>query len=475
MPPSFSTPVISRRALLAGSLAASLSTRVQAGPSPAATGTLPTIAEMEAHTRALATAFPGLVETRVLGTSRTGRPIELISIGSGPRSALLVGAPHPNEPIGCATVERLMDMLVRDAGLRDSLGYRWHFIKAIDIDGIALNEGWLKKPLTPRNYFHDFFRPAFNEQPEYTFPMALPGYRFDRATPENLCWQAAIDHTRPTLQCSLHGADSGGVFYALNRNIPELVRALASQPVDAGLTLSTVGEPFSGMEPLGPGVFGFPDFKQEIQAALSAGLPATDAWHAGSSSTDYAAERYGTLSMICEVTLWDDERLRDTRLSGFSMKDIISRQIGINTETSSLLGRWLPDLRTRANTSDERALLAALEEAAITALRQNGRFAPMLAENKEWSTALSVQIYACIEMTLRLVGLRAFATMAHLCRLILARQTDSNIRTAAQEVSKALDAHLDRLDQEVTLSAPPLHVPVGIQIQALLTAARLVK
>lgn len=472
MPTSF--PGISRRALLAGGLAAGLSTRLRASTPSAAPGTLPTIAEMEAHTRALAAAFPELVETRVLGTSRMGRPIELVSIGSGSKSALMVGAPHPNEPIGCATVEQLMDMLVRDAGLRESLGYRWHFIKAIDIDGIALNDGWLKKPLTPRNYFHDFFRPAFNEQPEYTFPMTLPGYSFDRSTQENLSWQAALDHTRPTLQCSLHGADAGGVFYGLSRNIPELVRALSGQPVEAGVTLSTVGEPFAGMQPLGPGVFGFPDFKQEIRAALSAGLPATDAWSAGSSSTDYAAERYGTFSMICEVTLWDDDRLRDSHSSGFSMKDILLRQIAVNTETLALLTRWLPDLRRQSETSDERALLASLEEAATTAARQNSRFRPMLQANKEWNKPLSLQIYACIEMTLRLVGLRPFGSMAHLCRLILAHRTDPKIGTVAQQVALILDTHLDRLDREAPLRALPLHVPVGIQVQALLTAARLV-
>jgi hypothetical protein len=473
MPTSF--PGISRRALLAGSLAAGLSTRLHASTAPAAPGTLPTIAEMEAHTGTLAAAFPDLVETRVLGTSRTGRPIELVSIGSGPKSALMVGAPHPNEPIGCATVERLMDMLVRDTGLRDSLGYRWHFIKAIDIDGIALNEGWMKKPLTPRAYFHDFFRPAFDEQPDYTFPMKTPGYTFDRSTPENRCWQAALDYTRPTLQCSLHGADSGGVFYILSRNIPELVRALSSQPAEAGVTLSTVGEPFAGMAPLGQGVFGFPDFEQEIQAALSAGLPATDAWHAGSSSADYAAERYGTFSMICEVTLWDDDRLRDSRLSSFSIKDILLRQIAVNAETLALLNRWLPDLRRHSETSDERALLSALIEAATTAARQNSRFGPLLEANKEWSELLSIQMYACIEMTLRLVGLRPFGSMAHLCRLILTRRTETNISAAAQMVAQVLEAHFDRLDREAPLRALPLEVPVGIQVQALLTAARLVR
>lgn len=37
-----------------------------------------------------------------LGHSSGGRPIPLLSFGEGPQSALIVGAPHRNEPTGCS-------------------------------------------------------------------------------------------------------------------------------------------------------------------------------------------------------------------------------------------------------------------------------------------------------------------------------------------------------------------------------------
>jgi hypothetical protein len=57
-----------------------------------------------------------------VGASAEGRPIELLSIGNGRRPALLVGVPHPNEPIGTLTFEFLCRLFCEDAALREGLG-----------------------------------------------------------------------------------------------------------------------------------------------------------------------------------------------------------------------------------------------------------------------------------------------------------------------------------------------------------------
>ena len=69
----------------------------------------PTVEEMEACPRKLAADG---IDVRTLGKSRSGRPIDLVSIGDGPLSALIVDAPHPNEPAGCATTELLIERLL---------------------------------------------------------------------------------------------------------------------------------------------------------------------------------------------------------------------------------------------------------------------------------------------------------------------------------------------------------------------------
>src|SRR6185295_1805111 len=80
-----------------------------------------TLEELGASSRALAAEFPGLTRLETVGASREGRPIELLTVGHGRRPVLLVGVPHPNEPIGTLTLEFLTRLLCEDEELRRRL------------------------------------------------------------------------------------------------------------------------------------------------------------------------------------------------------------------------------------------------------------------------------------------------------------------------------------------------------------------
>jgi len=108
--------------------------------------------ELHASSRRLVQEYPDLASIRAVGQTRRGDPIELLSIKGGPQQAFVFGGPHPNEPIGTMTLEYLTRRLCQDEALRRELGFTWHFIKAIDADGMRLNEGWFKGPFTPTNY-----------------------------------------------------------------------------------------------------------------------------------------------------------------------------------------------------------------------------------------------------------------------------------------------------------------------------------
>jgi hypothetical protein len=98
---------------------------------------LPLVEELEAERMVEAAQLRGLAKITRLGSSAGGRLIDMISVGEGRRAALIVGAPHANEPIGCLTIQRLLKRLGSDPHLRDHSGYRWHLIPAIDNDGNA--------------------------------------------------------------------------------------------------------------------------------------------------------------------------------------------------------------------------------------------------------------------------------------------------------------------------------------------------
>lgn len=354
------TPRLSRRGLLTG-LAA-----LAAWPAFGGSGEgveLPLAADLEGRTLTRRLRIAGQARVERLGMSRAGRPIDLISIGRGSRAVLIVGAPHANEPIGCATIVRLLERLAHSRMLREKSDWRWHFIPAIDIDGIALNEGWFRGARTFDRYLRDFYRPPFRLQPEYAFPLDRPGYRFTQETPESQCWRSALDHIRPQLQCSLHGADTGGSFFLASGCRPGLCATLAALPARSDITLNTVGEAGAGLRRLAPGVFTFPDIDSMIDKAVAAHTPPEDVWDAGDSSAGYSSKRYGTFNMTCEVPLWRDGRERDPHDSGRTLAEVIGEEIDLLRADEKMLGPFLPSLRATATGSRAAALFASVEGA----------------------------------------------------------------------------------------------------------------
>jgi len=406
----------------------------------------------------------GRVRVRQLGFSRAGRPIPLLSVGDGPNSALIVGAPHPNEPTGCLTVLAMLDGLARTTVFEQAPGWEWHFIPAVDIDGIALNQGWFHEPpeLTP--YLAHFYRPPFRLQPEYSFPIELPGYRFDAETPESACWRRALEITRPRLQCSLHGADTGGSFFLFSAEDPQLAAELAGMPARFGITLNEVGEPLAELSTFQPGVFGFPSVPAIIAEAVSAGAAAQTAWDAGDSSAGFARRQFGTFSMTCEVPLWRDAREGDQAQSGRTLGEVIDERIGQIRQEADAVGRSLPLLEPRIDSFEARALAEALSDAAAAAPGATAGLDTLRPKHSE-----DRQLRRCdlVGFEYGTAGLR---TPAMLLRLASALDADEVVAVA----QPLLDFRLAALREATRLSAVPVAVASDLQLAAILaTAARL--
>ena len=181
-----------------------------------------TVDELDASTFRLAEQYPDRVQVRCVGHSRQGHPIQLIQIGHGRKNALVFACPHPNEPIGALTVDFLTWELAANEALERELDYTWYFIKCIDIDGIKMNEGWFKGPFGITNYMHHYFRPAFRDQVEWTFPVEYKRLKFNSPIPETKVLMELIDTLHPEFMFSLHNLGFGGAYWYLSSDVPEL-------------------------------------------------------------------------------------------------------------------------------------------------------------------------------------------------------------------------------------------------------------
>ncbi len=290
----------------------------------------PTVDGMAAELDELAARHPDLVTLRRIGTSRLGEPIRLATIGSGDRDALVFGGPHPNEPVGFASVRELGRLLCADDTLRDRLGYRWHLIPCVDPDGARLNESWYARPGDREAYARGFYRPAAGEQVEWTFPhRAEPGY-FDRMLPETVALAHAIDTVRPTLQSSLHNGEYGGVFHYVRTDDATLPDRLAEVAGWAGLPPHNAVFEVPDSAVLAPGVLRMPTVEELVRRPDAQAL-------FGAGSGDYAS-RYGTTTIVTEVPYWEDARAADTSPCGRTFGDVVSANLTEMLDVNDTLG-----------------------------------------------------------------------------------------------------------------------------------------
>jgi hypothetical protein len=288
----------------------------------------PTVDEMTAFVDGLARAHPDRVLLRDVGVSRQGEPIRLLTVHNPAAKArvLVIGQPHPNEPIGMATITALLERLVEDPVALAATGAEWHIVPVADPDGTRLNEGWFKGPWTREHYARHFYRPESDQQVEWTFPFSTDAFSTGEPMPETTALMAAIDTVRPTVLASLHNGEMGGGYYYASAGADEgYYRRLGELCLEHGvpLHLGDPETPFSDV--LGPAVFTVPTAQQVYDYLHAVGAdPAGTV--SGRNSMEYAQDVEPSSRGICiELPYWRDDRSEDTSPdpSGKSLREVV--------------------------------------------------------------------------------------------------------------------------------------------------------
>ncbi|MHA6764232.1 M14 family zinc carboxypeptidase [Streptacidiphilus sp. PAMC 29251] len=269
---------------------------------------------MSRSARMLAAAHPDRCRLRRIGTSREGRPLELLSVGrpggpDGPdgRNVLVVAVPHANEPLGGATVlalaEHALAELTRPARANAlTTPTTWNFLLCLDPDGALRHETGPRQRRSLYDHHRHFFRPVTDEQPEWAPSLRSPG----EALPETRALAELIDELRPFLQFSLHGADVDGSWIQLTRDIPGLAAPFAASAADLGIPVA-VGTCDAMYWPSpGPGIYVMPPPGVPESFASQSETAADSTW--------YYPHLYGGVTAIVEVPMWGSPLMSDQSL-----------------------------------------------------------------------------------------------------------------------------------------------------------------
>jgi len=293
-----------------------------------------TVEELDASSKELADEFSE-VSLKRIGESREGRPILCLKIGKGERNALVFAFPHPNEPIGSMTVEFLSRYLAENPDFVREIGFTWYLVKAIDPDGVVLNEGWFKGEFDPVKYAKNFYRPASCEQMEWTFPVEYKRLSFSDPPPETRALMSIIEEVKPDFMYSLHNAGFCGVYFYLTHEIREVFPDLGELVKSEGLPLHQ-GEPESPyINVFSPGFFemiGVQDRYDFFEDNDVENPQELINW--GTSSADYLKtltdERGFTL--VCEMPYFYDPALEDSSLTDEDRRSLVLDKIEFGME-----------------------------------------------------------------------------------------------------------------------------------------------
>lgn len=291
--------------------------------------------ELSARAAALVARHPRDARLRRVGTSRAGTPLWLLSVGHGSRHTLVVAGPHANEPVGGGTVLRLAERALADPRLCEDADVTWNLLLCLDPDGARRNERWLAGPYTLGNYFRNFFRPGFLEQPEW-----LPEGADGAVLPETRALLDVQDELRPFFQCSLHGVDVGGAFVELTRDLPGISRRVAQ--IAARLGVPRELGPYDTLywPRLGPAVYRIPPPRPggRIAAITEAAV----------ESTWFHPHRYGTVTAVVEAPMWGVTSVEKAMPppDGDAVLRAVSRSLRRDTALlAALLARVRPSVR----------------------------------------------------------------------------------------------------------------------------------
>lgn len=189
-----------------------------------------TLEEINKHTMKLRKQYPDIVSVEEIGKSKNGREIYCLKIGDGNKIGLLYGASHPNEPIGTMMLDTFCEILASNENFRKEMNYTWYIVKVTDVDGLCFNEGWFKSKHTISDYQHHFFRPAFEQQVEWSFPIDYKKYHFSKPTPETIALMKLIKNINPDFVYSLHNSGFGGCYWYISDGNLDLFKKLKKIP-----------------------------------------------------------------------------------------------------------------------------------------------------------------------------------------------------------------------------------------------------
>lgn len=418
--------------------------------------------ELEASTDGLL-AGTSQVTAWPAGASRDGHEIRCLDVGRGPLRCVLVGAPHPEEPIGTLVIEHLLPLLA-ETDLAERLGFRFSIVKVADPDGMRLNESWFGEPADLAGFLLRQYRPPFVEQFEWTFPFAYKRYEFTKPLPEARAVMNVAERAPVDLYMGLHNAHYSGGYFYLSHDDATLRGELAQVLADAGIPVHR-GEPeMPYLHAFADGVFEAFDLHDDYEYYARYGTDPAAALQGGSSSDGYVTSLWECFTLTAEVPFFTSPKAGDSAAAGLKRRE--AKERGIELEQG--YAHWLRERYLEAAphltqaSPWQRTLQAWLMETKHDLRAEREMVASERAFDEEASVA---QLFD----SLYLRELGALSRVGHLWSMARAEpEQNEALESVAAAAEQKVRGRVPLLVTAAAISPVPVQTLVRAQLAALL-------
>ena len=435
-----------------------------------------TISELDDSSKKLANDFAN-VELKEIGKSRAGKIIYCLKIGEGKENVLLFAFPHPNEPIGSMTLEFLSNFLAENPEFTKDTGFTWYLVKAIDIDGAILNEGWFKGEFNPLKYAMNYYRPAPSEQVEWTFPASYKKLKFETPPPETQALMHLMEEIEPKFMYSLHNSGFGGVYFYVSRGVGNLFDNLVNFVKGEHLPLH-LGEPEAPyMKKLHDSIFQMFGVQEQYDFVEAKGIENPQEFlKSGTSSFDYLKRITGeeSFTLVCEMPYFYNKSIEDTSLTEFERRDLLLKSLeymkNISKHSNKIFRsiRKFCDKSTRIYTAVEgySKITRPTIEVAIIDAKTSPEYEGKATVSQAFDSNISGRYYSLLTISM----------ITRLCEEAISNHPENEVEIAIikKDLDKWIEQKINGLLNGIKFEVIPIQKLVRVQIgSALITLENL--
>jgi len=263
------------------------------------------------------------IESKNIGTTSANEPMKILKIGKGEKTALIMGVPHSDEPLGSLVITFFARWLATHPEV-NNFGWRWIFIPILERQGMRLNEGWFNMPDSFAALAKSNFREPTEDQYEWTFPIQYQDYEWTKSRSVTLMVKDILEQEKPDLLCNLHHCGFHNVYFYLSQDFPEVYTSLQKLASSLRLPLSNTAPdvPFGKM--FSPGFYQMYGLKDYIDYYKKKDPFILTSLKRGACSDEWYQNKIGGFSFNCEVPMYLSSKLQDKKESNKGYIDVLN-------------------------------------------------------------------------------------------------------------------------------------------------------